>query len=74
MYLKQESTPVYELGEFGNPGSNITLFQGSDLGGFGQPSVGEAAAIGVGAFALWAIGLVVIGGVIIWVVRSIKKA
>ncbi len=73
MYFKQESTPVYELGEFGNPGSNITLFHG-DTGEFGQISAGEAAAVGIGTFALWALGLVVIGGVIIWVVRSIKKA
>jgi len=42
--------------------------------GFGQPSADAVAAMGVGAFALWALGLVVIGGVVIWVVKSIKKS
>ena len=46
------------------------------LGGFGEPempSTGTVVAVGVGSLVLSALSLVLLGGVVIWVVKSIRK-
>lgn len=46
----------------------------AEMGGFGQmPSTGEVAAIGAASLVLWGLSIIFIGGVVIWVARSIRK-
>lgn len=44
-----------------------------NLGGFGQPSTGEMATLGVASLVLWGLSVIFVGGVVIWVVRSIRR-
>lgn len=65
MYVQQKPVPRVRPrtdGEFGLTGP---------VAGLGAP--GDVAAVGVVGFGMWALGLVVLGGVVIWVVRSVRR-
>jgi len=70
MYVTRQPVPVLE---FGSPHSRLDYSGSSGTLAFGDVGAADGAGATAGAFLLWTLGLVVIGGVIIWVVKSVRK-